>query len=86
MVLGLPVLCWIACLPSAQRVVAQRFFQCRGQRAGGSEVLRGNGGRGRDGNGGGVRCTQGEEEALRRPDESRTGGADTLEGGLEGGG
>lgn len=51
-VLGLPVLCWIACLPSAEGVVAQRFFQCRGQWAGGSEVLGGNGGRGRDGNGG----------------------------------
>ena len=38
------------------------------------------------GMGGGVRCTQGEEEALTRPDEGRTGGADTLEGGLEGGG
>lgn len=38
------------------------------------------------GMGGGVRCTQGEEEALTWPDEGRTGGAGTLEGGLEGGG
>ena len=86
MVLGLPVLCWIACLPSAEGMVAQRFFQCQGQRARGSEILGGKGGRWRDGKGGGVRCTQGEEEALTRPDEGRTGGADTLEGGLEGGG
>lgn len=38
------------------------------------------------GMGGGVRCTQGEEEALMRPDDGRTGGAGTLQGGLEGGG
>ena len=38
------------------------------------------------GMGGGVRCTQGEDEALRWPDEGRTGGAGTLGGGLEAGG
>lgn len=38
------------------------------------------------GMGGGVRCTQGEDEALTRPDDGRTGGAGTLGGGLEGGG
>lgn len=38
------------------------------------------------GMGGGVRCTQGEDEALTWPEDGRTGGAETLEGGLEGGG
>lgn len=36
--------------------------------------------------GGGVRCTQGEDEALMWPDEGSTGGAGTLEGGLMDGG
>lgn len=36
--------------------------------------------------GGGVRCTQGEDEALTRPEDGRTGSAGTLVGGLEGGG
>lgn len=36
--------------------------------------------------GGGVRCTQGEDEALTWPDEGSTGGAGTLEGGLMDGG
>lgn len=36
--------------------------------------------------GGGVRCTQGEDEALMWPGEGRTGGAGTLAGGLMGGG
>lgn len=36
--------------------------------------------------GGGVRCTQGEDEALTWPDEGNTGGAGTLEGGLTVGG
>lgn len=38
------------------------------------------------GMGGGVRCTQGEDEVLRWPVVGRTGGAETLVGGLEGGG
>lgn len=38
------------------------------------------------GMGGGVRCTQGEDEALTWPEDGSTGGAGTLEGGLEGGG
>lgn len=38
------------------------------------------------GMGGGVCCTQGEDEALAWPDDWRIGGAGTLEGGLEGGG
>lgn len=38
------------------------------------------------GMGGGVRWTQGEDEVLTRPDEGRIGGAETLGGGLEGGG
>lgn len=38
------------------------------------------------GMGGGVCCTQGEDEALTRPDDGRTGVAGTLVGGLEGGG
>lgn len=44
-----------------------------------------DGGRGM-GMGGGVRCTQGEDEALTWPEDGRTGGAGTLEGGLGGGG
>lgn len=51
-VLCLPVLCGIACVPSAERVVAQYLFQSRGQWAGRSEVLGGKRRWGRDGNGG----------------------------------
>lgn len=38
------------------------------------------------GMGGGLCCTQGEDEVLTRPDDGRTGVAGTLRGGLEGGG
>jgi hypothetical protein len=38
------------------------------------------------GMGGGMRCTQGEDEVLVWPDEGSTGCAGTLEGGLEDGG
>lgn len=38
------------------------------------------------GMGGGVRCTQGEDEAHTWPDDGRTGGAGALGVGLEGGG
>lgn len=48
-VLCLPVLCRIACIPSAEQVVAQCLFQGRGQWAGRSEVLGGNRWWGRDG-------------------------------------
>lgn len=38
------------------------------------------------GMGGGVRCTQGEDEVHTWPDDGRTGGAGTLGDGVEGGG